>query len=122
MLDLSSNQLSGPIPPKIVGATSAAPPWSRPSPPPSPPSGSSSVRTMRKVRMVSGLPAATSMECLEALDEEIHTLSFRIIDGEHRLTNYRSVTSLHGELHSSMGPHFPMAEVLKCIKIGLICV
>ncbi|MQM10617.1 hypothetical protein Taro_043509 [Colocasia esculenta] len=27
-----------------------------------------------------------------------------------------------GAGHSSMEPHFPMAEVLKCIKIGLICV
>ncbi|MQL84213.1 hypothetical protein Taro_016717 [Colocasia esculenta] len=47
----------------------------------------SSVRTMREVCVVSGLPAATSME---RLDEEIHVLSFRIVGGEHRLTNYCS--------------------------------
>ncbi|MQM04150.1 hypothetical protein Taro_036946 [Colocasia esculenta] len=82
----------------------------------------SSVRTVREVRVVSGLPAATSMERLEVLDEAIHILSFRIVGEEHRLTNYPSITTLHGELHSSMESHFPMAEVLKCMKIGLICV
>lgn len=45
--------------------------------------------------MVSGLPASTSTERLEILDEEKHILSFRVVGGEHRLNNYRSVTSVN---------------------------
>lgn len=45
--------------------------------------------------MVSGLPAGSSTERLEILDDERHVISFRVIGGEHRLNNYRSVTSLH---------------------------
>lgn len=45
--------------------------------------------------MVSGLPASTSVEILEALDEEKRILSFRVLGGEHRLNNYRSVTSVN---------------------------
>lgn len=44
--------------------------------------------------VVSGLPASTSTERLEILDEERHILSFRVVGGEHRLNNYRSVTSV----------------------------
>ncbi|MQL84888.1 hypothetical protein Taro_017405 [Colocasia esculenta] len=57
----------------------------------------SSFGTLREVRVVSGLPAATNMERLEALDEESYILSFRIVGGKHCLTNYRSVTTLHGD-------------------------
>lgn len=45
--------------------------------------------------MVSGLPASTSVEILEVLDEEKRILSFRVLGGEHRLNNYRSVTSVN---------------------------
>lgn len=57
--------------------------------------GDGDVGTLREVRLVSGLPAATSTERLEILDDESHVLSFRVVGGEHRLTNYRSVTTLH---------------------------
>ena len=50
---------------------------------------------LREVRVVSGLPATTSTERLDILDEERHILSFSIVGGDHRLTNYRSITSLH---------------------------
>lgn len=53
------------------------------------------VGCLREVRVVSGLPAATSTERLEILDDERHVFSFRIIGGDHRLNNYRSVTTLH---------------------------
>ncbi|XP_074578109.1 abscisic acid receptor PYL4-like [Curcuma longa] len=59
--------------------------------------GDGTVGTLREVRLVSGLPAATSRERLEILDDERHVLSFRIVGGEHRLANYRSVTTLHPE-------------------------
>ncbi|XP_074582346.1 abscisic acid receptor PYL4-like [Curcuma longa] len=57
--------------------------------------GDGAVGTLREVRLVSGLPAATSRERLEILDDERYVLSFRIVGGEHRLANYRSVTTLH---------------------------
>ncbi|WOL16610.1 hypothetical protein Cni_G25398 [Canna indica] len=57
--------------------------------------GDGNVGTLREVRVVSGLPAATSRERLEILDDERHVLSFRVVGGEHRLSNYRSVTTLH---------------------------
>ncbi|KAI3897614.1 hypothetical protein MKW92_045601 [Papaver armeniacum] len=53
-----------------------------------------SVGSVREVTVISGLPASTSTERLEILDDEKHILSFRVIGGEHRLKNYRSVTSV----------------------------
>ncbi|KAG1371521.1 abscisic acid receptor PYL4 [Cocos nucifera] len=57
--------------------------------------GDGDVGTLREVRVVSGLPAVTSTERLEILDDERHVLSFRVVGGEHRLANYQSVTTLH---------------------------
>ncbi|KAL6003093.1 Abscisic acid receptor pyl4 [Asimina triloba] len=57
--------------------------------------GDGDVGSLRVVRLVSGLPAATSTERLEILDDESHVLSFSVVGGDHRLTNYRSVTTLH---------------------------
>ncbi|KAF8036116.1 hypothetical protein BT93_C1960 [Corymbia citriodora subsp. variegata] len=53
------------------------------------------VGCVREVTVVSGLPASTSTERLEMLDDEQHVLSFRVVGGEHRLRNYRSVTSVN---------------------------
>ena len=73
-------------------------------------SGDGGVGSIREVTVVSGLPASTSTERLEILDDDKHLLSFRvvggehdircvtgfsIIGGEHRLHNYRSVTSVN---------------------------
>jgi len=52
------------------------------------------VGCLREVQVVSGLPAATSTERLEILDDEQHILSFSIVGGDHRLSNYRSITTL----------------------------
>lgn len=57
--------------------------------------GDGTVGTLRQVQVVSGLPAASSTERLEILDDERHVLSFRVVGGDHRLRNYRSVTTLH---------------------------
>ncbi|XP_010257037.1 PREDICTED: abscisic acid receptor PYL4 [Nelumbo nucifera] len=57
--------------------------------------GDGDVGTLREVHVVSGLPAVKSTERLEILDDERHVLSFSVIGGEHRLSNYRSVTTLH---------------------------
>ncbi|MED6161069.1 Abscisic acid receptor pyl1 [Stylosanthes scabra] len=49
----------------------------------------------RYVDVISGLPANTSTERLDVLDDDRHVIGFTIVGGEHRLRNYRSVTSLH---------------------------
>ncbi|WOL14801.1 abscisic acid receptor PYL4-like [Canna indica] len=43
--------------------------------------GDGAVGTLRRVRVISGLPAATSTERLEILDDEKHVLSFRVVGG-----------------------------------------
>ncbi|KAI3419503.1 uncharacterized protein J3R85_013195 [Psidium guajava] len=57
--------------------------------------GDGDVGSLREVHVVSGLPAVSSMERLEILDDERHVMSFSIVGGDHRLANYRSVTTLH---------------------------
>ncbi|KAM1505530.1 hypothetical protein TB2_001480 [Malus domestica] len=57
--------------------------------------GNGDVGTLREVHVVSGLPAGSSTERLEILDDERHVISFSVVGGDHRLTNYRSVTTLH---------------------------
>lgn len=54
------------------------------------------VGDLRDVSVISGLPAATSTERLDLLDEGRRVTGFSIIGGDHRLRNYRSVTSVHG--------------------------
>ncbi|KAL5568839.1 hypothetical protein UlMin_025414 [Ulmus minor] len=56
--------------------------------------GDGNVGTLREVHVVSGLPAGSSTERLEILDDERHVLSFSVVGGDHRLNNYRSVTTL----------------------------
>ncbi|KAI4306500.1 hypothetical protein L6164_029772 [Bauhinia variegata] len=53
------------------------------------------VGTLREVHVISGLPAVSSTERLEILDDERHVISFSVVGGDHRLRNYRSVTTLH---------------------------
>lgn len=60
--------------------------------------GDLKVGSLREIRVISGLPAATSTERLDILDEERHILSFSIVGGDHRLSNYRSITTLHERL------------------------
>ncbi|XP_077228377.1 PYR1-like 2 [Tasmannia lanceolata] len=57
--------------------------------------GDGGVGSIRDVSVISGLPASTSTERLEILDDEKHILSFSVVGGEHRLRNYRSVTSVN---------------------------
>lgn len=57
--------------------------------------GDGGVGSIREVSVVSGIPASTSTERLEILDDEKHILSFRVVGGEHRLNNYKSVTSVN---------------------------
>ncbi|KAK9098679.1 hypothetical protein Syun_025724 [Stephania yunnanensis] len=43
------------------------------------------IGSLREVNVKSGLPATTSTERLELLDDEAHILSIRIVGGDHRL-------------------------------------
>ncbi|XP_073298663.1 abscisic acid receptor PYL4-like [Primulina huaijiensis] len=65
--------------------------------------GGGEVGTLREVHVISGLPAASSTERLEILDDEEHVMSFSVVGGDHRLHNYRSVTTLHASQPSSGG-------------------
>ncbi|KZV25986.1 hypothetical protein F511_16899 [Dorcoceras hygrometricum] len=65
--------------------------------------GGGEVGTLREVHVISGLPAASSTERLEILDDEEHVMSFSVVGGDHRLHNYRSVTTLHASPPSSDG-------------------
>lgn len=57
--------------------------------------GHGDVGSIREVTVISGLPASTSVEKLEMVDEEKHVISFSVVGGQHRLKNYRSVTSVN---------------------------
>lgn len=60
--------------------------------------GNLEIGSLREVDVKSGLPATTSTERLELLNDEEHVLSIRIIGGDHRLRNYSSVISVHPEV------------------------
>ncbi|KAJ3691952.1 hypothetical protein LUZ60_012302 [Juncus effusus] len=71
--------------------------------------GDGGVGSVREVAVISGLPASTSTERLEILDDERHILSFSVVGGEHRLRNYRSVTSVT-EFQKNEGPYCIVLE------------
>ncbi|XP_016483949.1 abscisic acid receptor PYL8-like [Nicotiana tabacum] len=60
--------------------------------------GNLEIGSLREVDVKSGLPATTSTERLELLDDEEHILIVRIIGGDHRLRNYSSIISVHPEV------------------------
>uniref|UniRef100_A0A803PPN6 Uncharacterized protein n=1 Tax=Cannabis sativa TaxID=3483 RepID=A0A803PPN6_CANSA len=60
--------------------------------------GNLEIGSLREVDVKSGLPATTSTERLEYLDDNEHILSMKIIGGDHRLRNYSSIVSLHPEI------------------------
>ncbi|KAB2621534.1 abscisic acid receptor PYL8-like [Pyrus ussuriensis x Pyrus communis] len=47
--------------------------------------GNLEIGSLREVDVKSGLPATTSTERLELLDDDEHILSIKIIGGDHRL-------------------------------------
>ncbi|KAL3622996.1 Abscisic acid receptor pyl5 [Castilleja foliolosa] len=56
------------------------------------------IGTLREDDVKSGLPATTSTERLELLDDDEHILSVKFIGGDHRLMNYLSTISVHPEV------------------------
>ncbi|KAM0935433.1 putative polyketide cyclase/dehydrase, START-like domain superfamily [Dioscorea sansibarensis] len=59
-----------------------------------PSGGEIRIGRLREVSVISGLPASFSTERLDILDDEHRVFGFSIIGGEHRLRNYRSVTTV----------------------------
>ncbi|XP_050236628.1 abscisic acid receptor PYL9 [Mercurialis annua] len=60
--------------------------------------GELGIGSVREVNVKSGLPATTSTEMLELLDDEEHILGIKIVGGDHRLKNYSSVMTVHPEV------------------------
>ncbi|EOX95736.1 hypothetical protein QUC31_005192 [Theobroma cacao] len=60
--------------------------------------GDLGIGSVREVNVKSGLPATTSTERLELLDDEEHILGIKIVDGDHRLRNYSSIITVHPEV------------------------
>ncbi|KAK1361169.1 Abscisic acid receptor like [Heracleum sosnowskyi] len=60
--------------------------------------GNLEIGSVREVDVRSGLPATTSTERLELLNEDDHILCVRIVGGDHRLRNYSSIISVHPEV------------------------
>ncbi|KAJ0986193.1 hypothetical protein J5N97_004549 [Dioscorea zingiberensis] len=60
--------------------------------------GDLEIGSVREVNVKSGLPATTSTERLELLDDDEHILSIKIVGGDHRLKNYSSIITLHPEI------------------------
>ncbi|EEE56593.1 hypothetical protein OsJ_05953 [Oryza sativa Japonica Group] len=84
----------------------------------SPPGDGATVGSVREVAVVSGLPASTSTERLEILDDDRHVLSFRVVGGDHRLRNYRSVTSVT-EFSSPSSPPRPYCVVVESYVVDV---
>lgn len=59
--------------------------------------GELKIGSVREVNVKSGLPATTSTERLELLDDDEHILGISIVDGDHRLRNYSSIVTVHSE-------------------------
>ncbi|XP_073154514.1 abscisic acid receptor PYL5-like [Henckelia pumila] len=60
--------------------------------------GDLKIGSVREVSVKSGLPATTSTERLEMLDDQEHVLGVKFVGGDHRLKNYSSITTVHPEM------------------------
>ncbi|CAL5048278.1 unnamed protein product [Urochloa decumbens] len=78
-----------------------------------------SVGSVREVTVVSGLPASSSTERLEVLDDDRHVLSFRVVGGDHRLRNYRSVTSVTEFQRGGAGGGEPYCVVVESYVVDV---
>ncbi|KAH7565453.1 hypothetical protein ACOSP7_020180 [Xanthoceras sorbifolium] len=82
--------------------------------------GGEVVGSVRDVRVITGLPASTSTERLEILDDEKHILSFRVVGGDHRLNNYQSVTSVNEFIvNQENGEHEVYSIVLESYVVDI---
>ncbi|KAF5811517.1 putative polyketide cyclase/dehydrase, START-like domain superfamily [Helianthus annuus] len=65
--------------------------------------GEINIGSVREVNVKSGLPATTSTERLELLDDKEHILGIKIVGGDHRLKNYSSILTVHPEVSEGSG-------------------
>lgn len=72
---------------------------------------------LRELSVISGLPASTSTERLDVLDEAGRVTGFTIVGGEHRLRNYRSVTTVDEVRPEGVGA--PRAVVLESYVVDV---
>ncbi|KAL8032452.1 hypothetical protein ABFX02_13G096400 [Erythranthe guttata] len=57
--------------------------------------GSGGVGSVREVELVSGLPGRLSRERLDRSDDDMHVMIYTMIEGDQRLDNYQSTTTVH---------------------------
>lgn len=55
------------------------------------------IGSLRQINVKTGLPATTSTERLELLNDTEHILGVKIVGGDHRLKNYSSILTVHPE-------------------------
>ncbi|KAM7491478.1 hypothetical protein LguiA_034399 [Lonicera macranthoides] len=60
--------------------------------------GDLEIGSVREVNVRTGLPATTSTERLELLNDEEHIFGMKIVGGDHRLKNYSSIITAHPEI------------------------
>ncbi|KAF8411059.1 hypothetical protein HHK36_003598 [Tetracentron sinense] len=80
--------------------------------------GNGGIGSVREIHVVSGLPAGRSTERLEALDDDSHVISFRIVGGDHRLENYRSTTTLHENAEGGRGKTVVIESYVVDVPVG----
>ncbi|KAL0452428.1 UNVERIFIED_CONTAM: Abscisic acid receptor PYL8 [Sesamum latifolium] len=92
--------------------------------------GNLEIGSLREVDVKSGLPATTSTERLELLDDNEHVLSVRIIGGDHRLRstnlptaknflqNYSSIVSVHPEVIEGRPGTMVIESFVVCVPEG----
>ncbi|KAL0398462.1 UNVERIFIED_CONTAM: Abscisic acid receptor PYL11 [Sesamum radiatum] len=59
--------------------------------------GSGGVGSVREVGFVSGMPGRLSRERLDRLDDDMHVMIYTVVEGDQRLENYQSTTTVHEE-------------------------
>ncbi|KAL0305624.1 UNVERIFIED_CONTAM: Abscisic acid receptor PYL11 [Sesamum radiatum] len=59
--------------------------------------GSGGVGSVREVGLVSGMPGTLSRERLDRLDDDMHVMIYTVVEGDQRLENYQSTTTVHEE-------------------------
>nr|KAJ0227373.1 hypothetical protein LSAT_V11C100043100 [Lactuca sativa] len=60
--------------------------------------GDLNIGSVRHVNVKARLPATTSTESVELLDDNEHILGIKIIGGDHNLMNYSSILTFHPEI------------------------
>ncbi|PWA50265.1 PYR1-like 6 [Artemisia annua] len=80
-------------------------------------SGDGDVGSLREVHVVSGLPAGSSTERLEILDDEQHVLSFSVVGGDHRPPSSINIPEdlIHNHTHA-VGPNQCSSAVVQTIS------